>query len=97
MDFSKTVSVITIISFGVGLLLNMTFGVWYMSELFYRVSVAEAKILQSEMVMSEDQKILSASIVTEAKISTQIDGLKDLLDRMLRREEDNAWQKESVH
>lgn len=56
MDFSKTVSVITIISFGVGLLLNITFGVWYMSELFYRVSVAEAKILQFEIVMSEDQK-----------------------------------------
>lgn len=90
MEWSKLVPVITIISLAVGLMLNITFGVWYTSELFYRVSVAETKLLQIESRQVEDQKIMENAIVAEVKISGQIDALKDLLDRMLRREEANA-------
>lgn len=97
MEWSKLVPVITVISLAIGLMLNITFGVWYTSELFYRVTVGEAKIQQIETRQREDQKIVEVAINTEIKISGQIDALKDLLDRMLRRDESNVLRDKGTH
>lgn len=91
--WEKAASPITVVSLIAGLFLNVTLGVWYASELVYRVSVAETRLIQLEIRQSEDQKVISGAIVVETKISTQIDNLKDLIDRLLKREDDQERDK----
>lgn len=87
--WDKIVSPATVISLTVGLFLTATGGVWYASEFVSRVSITEARLAQLEIRLNEDQKVISGAIIVETKISTQIDALKDLIDRLLTREDEH--------
>lgn len=89
----KISTTITIAGLAAGLLLNLTIGVWYTSMLFYRVGLIETRLSQSDVRESDTQKIVSAAIVTETKLSVQLDNLKELLDRLLARQEDAEYKK----
>lgn len=79
----------------IGLLISVATWVWYTSELFYRVEQTERKIIQVDTRISEDQKIISATLVAEAKISDQIDNLNELINRLIA-QEDNREKNNNV-
>lgn len=89
-------SMTTVVGFGAGLLMSVITWVWYTSELFYRVDVTEHRIIQIDTKVNEDQKIISSTLVAEAKISDQIENLRELINRLIA-QEDNREKVPGFH
>lgn len=77
---------VTGVAVGVGL--NLIFLVWSTSQLYYRVDAGEEKLVKVETKLDENQKVVSLAVIAETKISTQIEDLKSLIDRLIAREDD---------
>lgn len=85
MELPKLTSYLTVLGLGIGLFLNITFGIWNLSELFYRVNTLEVKQAGIELREEADRKANEQGRVETAQIATKIDNVRDILDKILDR------------